>query len=522
VITQTSARRALIYVRLSSYRGKSDNSTSPERQEEEARNYASLRGWSVVDVIRDLNVSGSDKGLRLDRPGLLEVRDRWDEADVLIVAKSDRLARNVLDFNLFRKEADAHGVDLVSVAENLDLTTATGRLHANIIQAFAEAEAAAISERTSAAVAYLAREGRHRGGNAAFGWRIVECPDGQGYRLALDPEQAPVLHEAVSRVISGEAVQAVAEDFNSRNLPAPAGQGGKRAKGLAAPEVWTPVALRRLLSRPILRGMQVHRGELVRGADGLPIRPHDALVTDAEWRALQGALDRRSLTMTRSASADLHTAARGLVSCAYCGSRLSAVSQPGKPPVWVCGKRKRLADGSKCPGVVISRARFQDHLFAEAVGRYGHVEGIEITTEIRADDEVAEVEEALDLVAAAIRDTDDDDEADRLMGQRKALRLRLRDLKSRPVLREAAERRTGRTFGQDWTDADETGRAALLASVLAVVTVSKGTRGRHGLDPSRLGLLWQSAEVEARGRVAAGVVYRVPAPVEGDVFDVPV
>jgi site-specific DNA recombinase len=51
----------------------------------------------VVDVIHDLDVSGSDKGLRLDRPGLLKVRARWAAADVLIFAKIDRIARDVAD-----------------------------------------------------------------------------------------------------------------------------------------------------------------------------------------------------------------------------------------------------------------------------------------------------------------------------------------------------------------------------------------------------------------------------------------
>jgi site-specific DNA recombinase len=274
----TGTRRALVYVRLSSYAGEADTTTSPERQEEACRQYAAAQGWDVVDVISDLDVSGSDKGLRLDRPGLREVRSRWADADVLLFAKIDRLARNVLDWSRIREEADAAGVALVSVADGLDLTNPNGRFVATILQAFAEMEAAMISTRTREAVAYLAREGRHRGGLAAFGWTGVRREDGPGYVLALDPERAPITREAVERVISGEPLARIVADFNARDLLSPEGNG------------WTAVALRRLLSRPILRGMQVHRKEIVRGDDGLAIRPHAALVTDAEWNALQSAL----------------------------------------------------------------------------------------------------------------------------------------------------------------------------------------------------------------------------------------
>lgn len=462
------------------------------------RAYCAAHGWDVADVVTDLDVSGSDKGLRLNRPGLLKVRARWGEADVLVFAKLDRIARNVGDWTALREEADRHGVALVSVAENLDLTTPSGRFVATILQAFAEMEAAMISTRTKEAVAYLAREGRHRGGLAAFGWRGVLRTDGPGYRLALDPERAPIVREAVDRITAGEPISAVVEDFNARGLASPEGNG------------WKAVALRRLLGRPILRGLQVHRGQIVRGADGLAIRPHEALLSDAEARALEAALARRSLSMTRSEAPEF-TLARTLVSCAECGARLYAVSQDGKPAVWSCSSRRSVAGGGKCPGVVISRKLLEEHLVERVLERVGDLEGIEVTQEERADDEIAEVEEALDLLSARFRETDNDEEAENLMGQRKALRARLRDLAAQPVILEASERPTGRTFRQVWAEADEAGRSALLASVLAFVVVSKGTRGRRGLDASRLGLVWQPSPTAASGTIEPGVVYRPAA-----------
>lgn len=478
----TKPLRALIYVRLSSYAGESDTTTSPERQEEVCRAYAAAQGWTVVDVVADLDVSGSEKGLRLDRPGLRQVRARWADVDVLLFAKIDRIARNVGDWNTLREEAAANNVALASVAESIDLTTGQGRFVANVLQSFAELEASMISTRTREAVAYLARVGRHRGGLAAFGWQAALREDGPGYRLVLDPDRAPIVREAVKRITGGEPVSVVADDFNARGLLSPEGNG------------WTAVALRRLLRRPILRGHQVHRGEVVRGADGLPITPHESLITASEWHALNEALAARSLPSTRTEAAE-HMLLRGLASCAHCGANLHAVSQPDKPAVWTCSRKTATASGAKCPGVVVSRARLEEHIVGLVMDSVGNVEGTEVLVEDSPDDEALELEAALDAVLAQLRDVDDEDAEAVLLGQRRRLRARLRELRDRPALRTAVIRPTGVTFAEEWEQADDAGKAALLRGVVAVVAVAKGVRGRHGLDPARLTVLRHPAPV---------------------------
>jgi site-specific DNA recombinase len=501
-MSSPSAKRALIYVRLSSYKGETDTTTSPERQEEACRAYAFAQGWNVIDVVYDLDVSGSDKGLRLDRPGLLKVRAAWASADVLLFAKIDRLARNVLDWSRIREEADSNGVALVSVADSLDLTTPGGRFVATILQAFAEMEAAMISTRTREAVAYLAREGRHRGGSVPFGWTSAPRADGPGFRLVLDPIQAPVVREAVDRVIAGESAASVADDFNARQV-------------LSTNEAWIAKSLRALLVRPILRGMLVHHGDLVRDSTGLPIRPHEPLLTDAEWTRLQTAL---AWSSPRPSSPDEglqeFSLLRGLVTCSLCRKRLHSGLTKGKYPQWRCS-RSTVIPGTtaKCSGTAIARGPLEDHVISEVLRVVGDTPGVEVVMEERADEEIAEVEEALDAVTAAIRDVDDEAEEATLLVQRRALRARLKTLLAAPVLREASERPTGRTFRDDWATADDAGRTALLASVLAVVSVHRGRRGARGLDTSRVTLVFSANPTAAHGSITPGVVYR-DAPFE--------
>src|SRR5690606_1545255 len=116
----------------------------------------------------------------------------------------------------FAEEAAKHNVALVSVAESLDLTTPTGRFVATILAAFAEMEAATIAERVAAGIAGARQLGRWAGGAAPYGFRIVPAPDGPGYVLAPDPETAPYVREAAERVLAGESLYRIANDFNAR------------------------------------------------------------------------------------------------------------------------------------------------------------------------------------------------------------------------------------------------------------------------------------------------------------------
>ena len=476
--------RALIYVRLSSFAGERDTSTSPERQEEACRNYAQAHGWTVVDVIADLDISGSDKGLRLDRPGLKRVRERWADVDVLLFAKLDRIARNVADWNSIREEAEGHSVALVSIGENLDLTTPNGVFVANVLQSFAQMEAAVISARTREAVAFMAREGRHRGGLAAFGWTAAPHPEQRGFRLVLEPARSALLRSIIQRVLSGETTMSIVDDLNRRGESSPEGKG------------WAPDSLRQLLRRPILRGMQIHRGQLVRGDDGMPIRPHEPLVDDDTWHALQAELDRRSKRGGNNASVPYLL--RGLVICDLCEVRMHRQSQAGKPSVMVCGRRSRT--GERCPGVAVGRLRLEALVTERFIGIFGDLPVTEEETVETARGDLLEVEQALAAVVAQMSSVEpgsDEDEA--LQDQRRLLfreRQRLRGLPNAPTVRV---RQTGETFAQVWERSDVQERGALLRSQITEIRIKKGLRGRHGLDPNRVDIRFKGVLAETAG-----------------------
>ena len=85
---------------------------------------------------------------------LLLQRLRKGDFTAVVVFKLDRWARSSTELILETKELIDKGIGFISLSDNLDFTSASGKLHFQILSAFAEFERALISERT--------KEGLHR------------------------------------------------------------------------------------------------------------------------------------------------------------------------------------------------------------------------------------------------------------------------------------------------------------------------------------------------------------------------
>lgn len=81
------------------------------------------------------------------------------QGDGLVVSKMDRLARSIINAADIMERANGQGWSLVVLDLGVDLTTASGRLIAQVMSSFAEYERAQIGERTKAALAAKKRSG---------------------------------------------------------------------------------------------------------------------------------------------------------------------------------------------------------------------------------------------------------------------------------------------------------------------------------------------------------------------------
>ena len=107
----------------------------------------------------------SDKisGTKTERVGLNELLAFARENDCVVVWRLDRLARLLKDLIDISARLQERGVQLISLTENIDTTSTTGKLFFHIFGALAEFERKLIVERTRAGLDAAKPRGRSGG-----------------------------------------------------------------------------------------------------------------------------------------------------------------------------------------------------------------------------------------------------------------------------------------------------------------------------------------------------------------------
>jgi len=144
--------RFALYARVSTLHGQ-----KPETQLIELREYASRREWKVEGEYVDAGVSGSKDS----RPSLnrLMAHAHQRRFDGIVVWKLDRFGRSLKHLVTAIAELEALGVTFVSLKDNCDLSTPSGRLMFQIVGAMAEFERSLIVEKIKAGMRRRKLEG---------------------------------------------------------------------------------------------------------------------------------------------------------------------------------------------------------------------------------------------------------------------------------------------------------------------------------------------------------------------------
>ena len=148
--------RVALYARVSTHNGQ-----DPEMQLREMREYCRNREWLITGEYVDAGVSGStDSRPELNRLMTDAKRRRFD---AVLVWKLDRFGRSLKHLVNALAEFEALGIAFVSLKDNLDLTTPSGRLMFQIIGAMAEFERSLIQERVRAGLRNAKAKGHKLG-----------------------------------------------------------------------------------------------------------------------------------------------------------------------------------------------------------------------------------------------------------------------------------------------------------------------------------------------------------------------
>ena len=226
-------KRAAAYLRVSTDNQAMEDSYGLPAQEDAILSYARNQGIEVVAFFVDDGYSGAT----LDRPGLQElIKESGSKSfDVVLVAKMDRVARDVYYSLFIEKELLINSIVIVSVSEPVSGSDPMNTAFRQLMAVFAQLEKDMITMRMSNGRRQKASQGGYSGGRAALGY----CAKRGTKKLRVDSSKA----RAVKRTFElrakhpGWSLRQLAECLNE--------EGHTTAQG----KKFKPMQVKRILDR---------------------------------------------------------------------------------------------------------------------------------------------------------------------------------------------------------------------------------------------------------------------------------
>ena len=164
-------QKALGYIRVSTA-DQALEGVSLAAQRERVQAWAKANDAELIDIFKDAGLSG--KGME-NREGLQKaIGIACQNKAALVVYSLSRMSRSTKDTLAIAEQLEKAGADLVSLSEQIDTTTAAGKMVFRMLAVLAEFERDLVSERTKSALAHLRKNGRKTGGDIPFGYDCVE------------------------------------------------------------------------------------------------------------------------------------------------------------------------------------------------------------------------------------------------------------------------------------------------------------------------------------------------------------
>jgi DNA invertase Pin-like site-specific DNA recombinase len=493
----TMSRRIGIYARVS--KAERDDPTSIPVQLEDCRSRAAAESWEIVDEYADTGISAWSPRRKRPEFERLLVDIEAGRIDTVLVREQERLLRQMKDAVRVQDLADAGKLKLIAATMESDINFGRARDRDDFRKRASQAQYYSdfLSEKVRATKKARKLAGAYTGGGAAFGYRFT--PDG----LAIDPEQAALIHDAVKRLARHETVYRIVLDLNA------AGQT------TATGSRWRPKTLRRMLA-----------GEHLTGGNGYP-----RILTDVE-----AAVVREELAEQPKLKARVPGQRSPLVRflyCSECGQKLSTGSS---------GYYRCLVSHGGCGAVSIKATPLERYIALEGFRHYISERQSGRRRQQPKHQPVADTSPILEELRAVERRTNEvsagiadgtltvavaGPAARQLEERRRALTEQL--ARSLPPIESGPTIRIGDiftsdevfdalgevtdTFGGDyandsfrerWEARQLTGAEAeqlrdLFADVLERATISPRAHRGHVFDPSRVSIQWRDGVMSSKG-----------------------
>ncbi len=292
-------KRCAIYTRKSVEEGLDMDFNTLDAQRLAAENYIASQaanGWVCLPEHYD---DGGFSGGTLERPALQKLLKDAEHGlvDVIVIYKLDRLSRSICDFAELSKKFDAWGVSFVSVTQEINTSTSSGRMMLNILMTFAQYEREIIAERIRDKMSASRKRGQWVGGSIPFGYITKDR------HLIPDKERAEYVKQMFDTFVKTKSTHPVARMLNEKGVLTRQGKP------------WMTSHIYRILNNHTYVGEVLYKGNIYPGE-------HKALISRETWDAAQQILTENAPVPRGRPSKPRYAMLKGLIRCGHCDSAM--------------------------------------------------------------------------------------------------------------------------------------------------------------------------------------------------------
>jgi site-specific DNA recombinase len=227
---KTQTKQAIGYIRVSTERQASEGA-SLEAQQAKIEQWCLANGYELVNVFKDEGISGK----RMDtRQGLQDALATIKKGNAFVFYSMSRVARSTKDMLSIGDLITKKRADMVSVIEDFDTTSASGKLMFQMLAVLAEFERNLVGERTASVLQNKKANRQVYTNQTPYGFKAVNG------RLEQVKQEVKVVAEIQQARAKGQTLQAIADNLNSRGIPTKTNKQ------------WQPATIHLLLQRSAL------------------------------------------------------------------------------------------------------------------------------------------------------------------------------------------------------------------------------------------------------------------------------
>ena len=350
--TTVEKKIAAIYCRVSTDEQASKEDNSLEIQESVLRLFCEKENFEVYDVYADTKSGKSIDRIELNRLRSDASKQRFQ---ILVATKLDRLSRNVKNFLDLDYELQKYNIDIKTQSQNFDTTTPSGRMLRMMLIAFAEFERDMISERTSEASEYLAKEGNPGGGLPPLGYDRVDK------LLVINEKDTELVRYIFNSYLDEPSTSSVVKKLNEQGYRTKVhkvkdrrtNEEKHRGGGL-----FTRDTVHRILTNVKYLGKIPYKGVLYEGK-------HDPIITEETFNLVQEQLQESKTNKHRTKKRVIPTKLNNILYCGFCDNRMTGGygTRHGKPYYYYKCTSKIHGSSKSCQSRTIKMDHLENFIF---------------------------------------------------------------------------------------------------------------------------------------------------------------